>query len=42
MIDVNSATNRRETALFQSGRPLHVDIRYIAHKRVENLFSATR
>ncbi|MDD4735396.1 MAG: ABC transporter ATP-binding protein [Kiritimatiellae bacterium] len=25
-----------ETALFQSGRPLHVDIRYHAHKRIEN------
>ena len=24
-----------ETALFQSGKPLHVDIRYNAHKRVE-------
>ena len=37
MIDVKLRNeHNEETALFQSGRPLHVDIRYIAHRRVEN------
>ena len=37
MIDVKLRNeHNEETALFQSGRPLHVDICYIAHKRVEN------
>lgn len=36
MIDVKLRNELgEETALFQSGKPLHVDIRYIAHKRIE-------